>query len=247
MIKAQEPLTDESAVADKTLYNREQVWSKWVCSCNFMKVDPEDVWVALVEEKPVEGHPASQLLTQFLRKLVQNSNSANTIRGAWKALRGAAKIKVLDPLVKQFPERRYKYAVGGKEGDRLSTPTWVITKVPQWISDTLPELEGLTREQTFTKKEMTPEDVMLLLRTLWSRAIDIPCRPTDRAGFHSAVLMLSVGGFRPGTTLKMPYRDVKFVLVRDPKDRSKVKLVANITIHQNKQRAKVIRENQKHM
>jgi hypothetical protein len=88
---------------------------------------------------------------------------------------------------------------------------------------------------------------MLLLKILWLRAADIFCRPGDRAAFHSAVLMLALGGFRFGITFGMPYRNTQFLLVRNEKNRTKAQLVVIITIYQNKQRVNVLRKNQKHM
>jgi hypothetical protein len=88
---------------------------------------------------------------------------------------------------------------------------------------------------------------MLLLKILWLRAADILCRPGNRAAFHSAVLVLALGGFRFGITLGMPYRDTQFLLVRNKKNRTKAQLVVTITIYQNKQKINVLRENQKHI
>ncbi|KAK8031847.1 hypothetical protein PG990_001581 [Apiospora arundinis] len=250
-IRAQKPLTAESKVVTSTDRERARAWTRW-----------EAPWVALVENQPIRNAPADQIFTRFLETIAKDSitkrltlgpeefieepriHSARTISGLWKTLRGVAKFKVFDPLVKQFPDRRYLYSITGKSGDRTDMPIWKITK---WISDTLPELENLTREQTFVKKEMTAEDVILHLHTLWSRASDIPCSPSDRVAYHTAILVLACGGFRSGTTLQMPYRDVEFVLVRDPQDRSQAKLVAYITINQNKQTTNIIRKDQKHM
>ncbi|KAK8130829.1 hypothetical protein PG984_007267 [Apiospora sp. TS-2023a] len=250
-ICAQKPLTAKSEVVTSTDRERARAWARW-----------EAPWVALVENQRIRNAPADQIFTRFLETIAKDStvkrltlgpeefieepriHSARTISGLWKTLRGVAKFMVFDPLVQQFPDRRYLYTITGKSGERTDTPTWKITK---WISDTLPELGNLTREQTFVKKEMTAEDVILHLHTLWYRASDIPCSPSDRVAYHTAVLVLACGGFRSGTTLQMPYRDVEFVLVRDPQDRSQAKLVAYITINQNKQATNVIRKDQKHM
>jgi hypothetical protein len=112
-----------------------------------MKLDPEAIWVDLLEDRLVNGRPANKIFTRFLQKLVQTSkrtkislgpkeyikvrgiNSAKTVRGEWKALRGMAKTKVLDPLVKAYPERRYLYIMTGKKGKKTDIPVWMITKV----------------------------------------------------------------------------------------------------------------------
>lgn len=104
--------------------------------------------------------------------------------------------------------------------------------------------KNLTLKQTFVKKEATTTDVLVILRTLWRRACDIPCTASDRVAFHSVILASAIGGFRPETLMSMPYRQVSLAVVRDPVHRQKTKLVATITVHHNKRNEHVARDAQ---
>lgn len=104
--------------------------------------------------------------------------------------------------------------------------------------------KNLTLEQTFVKREATTTDVLIILETLWIRAVDIPCTPSDRVAFHSVILASAIGGFRPEVLMQMKYRDVKLVVVRDPNRQQRTKLVANITIHHNKKSPHKARDSQ---
>ena len=105
---------------------------------------------------------------------------------------------------------------------------------------------GLSLEQTFEKKEMTSEDVLAILDTLWTRADGIICSPKQRVSFHSAVVLGGLGGWRPASLLGIKYKDVEIGWLRDPRDMSRTWPVASITIHHVKTGENRIRRNQKH-
>ncbi|KAK3342329.1 hypothetical protein B0H65DRAFT_540038 [Neurospora tetraspora] len=105
-------------------------------------------------------------------------------------------------------------------------------EIIQWIQSTLAQKFNLTCKQTFEKTEATTDDVLLILSTLWERAVDIPCDPRHQLAFHTLVLIGGIG-FRPGTYENMLYQQVKLLVVRDP-DTKQPRLVAEITINQNK-------------
>lgn len=63
---------------------------------------------------------------------------------------------------------------------------------------------------------MTSSDVISLLDTLWRRATDIPCRPDARLAFHCSTVLGGIGGWRPGSLVKIKYRDVSVAWIRDP-------------------------------
>lgn len=105
---------------------------------------------------------------------------------------------------------------------------------------------GLVNEQSFVKREATPEDVVLLLQTLWNRAEHIPCNPLTRISFHNMILLAAIGGFRPGVLLNLKYSQIGLKLVLDPRTKT-TRLVVDFTLFQNKQRATVIRRDQMHM
>ncbi|CAJ2503213.1 Uu.00g106070.m01.CDS01 [Anthostomella pinea] len=93
-----------------------------------------------------------------------------------------------------------------------------IYKISKWIEEELPDLVDLNCKQSFEKKEMTPEDIMVLLGTFWTQARHIPCLPQTRVTFHCAILIAGIDGFRPGEVMNLKYRQVAFELVRDPRD-----------------------------
>lgn len=106
---------------------------------------------------------------------------------------------------------------------------------------------GLSREQQFEKKEATDEDIMIILNVLWQRADCIHAEPSVRHAFHCVVLLLGIGGFRPGVVLGskasdgLKYGDVDLMLVRDG---SAAKLVVTIAIKHNKRETNAVYENQ---
>lgn len=101
---------------------------------------------------------------------------------------------------------------------------------------------GLSLKQSFEKRETSSEDVIILLDVLWTRAADIKCTPDVRVAFHSAVLLAAIGGWRPACLLNIKYKDVQLGWVRHL---NKTHLVADITIHQNKQNENRIERTQR--
>jgi hypothetical protein len=91
---------------------------------------------------------------------------------------------------------------------------------------------------------MTSEDIVLLLRTLWSRATDINCNAKTRLAFHGVLLLAGIGGFRPGVIMQYKYDDVQIGLVRNSLRPDKKKLVAILKIHQNKQISEIVHQDQ---
>ncbi|KAK3949434.1 hypothetical protein QBC32DRAFT_400212 [Pseudoneurospora amorphoporcata] len=79
----------------------------------------------------------------------------------------------------------------------------------QW---TLLNNRGKARREIIQKTEATTDDVLLILSTLWERAVDIPCALRHRVAFHTLVLIGSIG-FRPGTYENMLYRQVKLLVL----------------------------------
>lgn len=109
----------------------------------------------------------------------------------------------------------------------------------KWIRARAEKL-GLTRDQTFVKKEATAEDILLLISTLWQRAVDIPCEPELRIAFHNMLLLSGIAGFRPGVLCNIKYSQVQLDLVIYPTSGEK-QVVTTFTMHQNKQRTVGIR------
>lgn len=91
-------------------------------------------------------------------------------------------------------------------------------------------------KQTGKKDETTSDDILKLLDTLWTRAADIPCSPAFRIALH-VVLILEGLGFRPGSLMNIRYKDISFLVVRDP-ETGQTTLGTTITIHHEKRERK---------
>ena len=98
----------------------------------------------------------------------------------------------------------------------------------------------------FEKVAATPEDIRVVLNTLWTRPADITCDPETRLAFHAIVILAGLG-FRPGVVLEVNYENVKLALVRDPSHPDRRTLTAAITLRQNKQRTGQVYTGQTHM
>jgi hypothetical protein len=109
-----------------------------------------------------------------------------------------------------------------------------LTSIKQWLWTGLAQEAQLLKELTFEKVEATSEDTIVVLRTLWERASDLAIDAETRIAFHANVLLSAMGGFRPGCLGKIRYRDILLSILRDPRDRSKMKHVSTISIKRNK-------------
>ncbi|RYP26341.1 hypothetical protein DL768_011750 [Monosporascus sp. mg162] len=249
-----EPIQDKPSVCAKTESERRRIWDAW--TLYFEKVHgmgPEKIWIDICEDVDVTAY-----IRAFFQAYIENSKSdrpclgpeeyetvqgiqsAVSIQGIWMILRGEAESGGLQRKRQEDPANREKWSVT-TERHRRRGPIYMIT---QWIENEVPSKFDLTRQQTFEKKEMTPDDIMLLLGTLWNRASHIGCSPDVRLAFHTAVLMAGIGGFRPGELLGLTWRQVLFLVVRDPRDRSKRRLVAQVTVQHSKLKEHEIRKSQ---
>lgn len=95
---------------------------------------------------------------------------------------------------------------------------------------------GLATEIMVEKQEATDDDVLLLSETLWERADDIPCDADDRLSFNGRLIIMALVGCRRGVLNNFTYGDVDLAYIRDPTDRSRVRLVAYIDLGRNKRR-----------
>lgn len=78
----------------------------------------------------------------------------------------------------------------------------------QWIAQTLAQTTGLSLDQQFIKRECNDEDVLLLIKTVWTYPIDVSTSPRTRVTFHALLIILSLGGFRPGCLMGIPYQNI---------------------------------------
>ncbi|KAI0133446.1 hypothetical protein BJ170DRAFT_606345 [Xylariales sp. AK1849] len=250
------PLRDRRTVAPKTEYEKERAWQAWVVFFKqILKRDPHQIWVDLLDDKPVNN-----VFQSFLKHYVQAAttlrpclgpeeyeevrglNSAISVLGLWKSLLAMADDEVFREKRRIDPERKHLWTtMVSTKGVAGKGPIYSITK---WIEEDLAGELSLTRHQTFEKHEMTPDDIILLLGTLWSRGTDISCDAKIRIAFHGVLLLAGIGGFRPGVIMQLKYDQVRLGLVRDPLKPDKKRLVATIKILQNKLKTKVVRRDQ---
>lgn len=94
---------------------------------------------------------------------------------------------------------------------------------------------------------MTADNIAVLLNILWTRAEDITCTNEKRVAFHTALLLMGIGGWRPSVVMPLKYSQVEVGVMRDPYNPNQKIVVAHITLYQNKKKANIIYENQMHM
>jgi hypothetical protein len=181
-------------------------------------------------------------------------NSASTVLAMWRKLVKEADLTVLEAKRKQEPQAGDKWRLRFHDHNarmptsstaifeisRVSSIRWItrqfvrLTFTEQWMWTDLAREARLIKELTFEKLEATDKDVIVILRTLWERAADLGIDPDTRISFHANVLLSAMGGFRPGCLGDMRYKDFVLSILRDPRDRSKMKHAATITIKRNK-------------
>ncbi|MFD2317083.1 DUF3435 domain-containing protein [Halomonas organivorans] len=105
----------------------------------------------------------------------------------------------------------------------------------------------LSLSQTFVKREATTADVIIILRTPWISAVHVPCSAEHRQAFHTVVLFSGLGGFRPDILMRLKYRQVRFSVLRDPRDKRKTHLMVTVWIKQNKRAEFRVKEGQTEM
>ncbi|KAM7197986.1 Protein of unknown function (DUF3435) domain containing protein [Rhypophila sp. PSN 637] len=176
-------------------------------------------------------------------RVVRSVKHSITVLALWKALLMAAHDKVLKTKRLEDPQNAEVWKL--KRHALHNHGSGPVKRVSDWIAGELTDKYNLNREQRAVKREATAEDIMMVLDTLWSRAADIPCEPRARVAFHSLVILSSLG-FREGVTINFCYKNVELQVVRGLGD-VKSTLFARLTLHQNKQRQKVIRRQQDHI
>ncbi|KAF4957172.1 hypothetical protein FSARC_11381 [Fusarium sarcochroum] len=253
----EEPLTAASSLTEGRRKQTDNMWEQWEKYALGSGCDAEQVWVDVCMGRDETSTPHFRaFLSEYVKRSVtyrpcldarewyevQTIKQASTIQDVWATLVKAADLKVISPRRKSDPlDGRWSLDYSSqKRGSRNTT----ICEVGKWISTEAKSM-NLSLEQSFEKVETTTEDLLLLLHTLWNRAADIICSAEHRVAFHSAVILLGVGGWRSKSILDMIYEDVEIARVRDPKNPGKPALVATITIHHVKQRANVARRDQR--
>ncbi|PTB43847.1 hypothetical protein M441DRAFT_43980 [Trichoderma asperellum CBS 433.97] len=216
---------------------REKVWTKWLTFCEAAGKDSEKVWIDLSLDKD----DAKQTCKAFLHSYVANSvvrrpclgpeeweevqtvTCAVTVEDIWCALVYNANKKILRPKAKKEGESPGSWVLhfSSKYGN-CEGPAYDIARYIPILAKKV----NLSLEQLVEKRQMTVEDVLLFLDTLWTKAEHIPCKPNVRNALHCVILLGAFGGWRPGSLMNIKYRDVEFGWYSHPRLRFTISTMA---------------------
>ncbi|KAK7408680.1 hypothetical protein QQX98_009148 [Neonectria punicea] len=242
----QNPINESRVLVPKSQDRRDQLWEDWnTYFRHVLAQDPDRIWLDLCDGlSGAFDHCRLFLSTLVDRAIavrprlgpeeyaeVRTITSANTVLDIWKHLVGQADTTVLQQKRQSDPRNKSHWSLRYSTREDTHGQASVITK---WIQQDLAPAKGLSLKQTFVKREATSADIIVLLQPVWSRADAIPCTPDERIAFHTVILLEGMGGWRPNILMEMKYRQVSFAIVRDLNNRSETKLVATVSIEQNK-------------
>ena len=162
-------------------------------------------------------------------------NSASSVTQCWRELIVQVDATILNDKRREDPANYDKWRLRFLSHTHQRAQGSVF-EISRWAFQELSVELGFATTLTYEKIEMTSKDIYVLLNTLYVRADDIPCQPRTRLGYHGIVTLGGIGGFRISTILSLKYQDVSLFAMRDPNDRSKVKLILTLTIPKNKLR-----------
>ncbi|KAL8410445.1 hypothetical protein RB596_000215 [Gaeumannomyces avenae] len=221
------------------------------------EIDPDEIWLDLCRDQDDAKNYCRVFLKDYVKyserpvlclgpeesKLERSVKAAYSVESLWRTLVLAANGTVLEEKRRADPDHASQWTLTCNYGKK-SPGTGPVWQISYWIAHSLSREYCLNLGQSFIKTEATDRDILLFLTTLWTRANDIPCSRRTRVALHSVILMASIGGFRPGTLFGFSYSQVRLAVIRDPESTQR-KLVAEITIRQNKLKDDVIRTSQK--
>ncbi|KAI8681927.1 C2H2-type domain-containing protein [Fusarium keratoplasticum] len=239
----------------KTLALQNRVWTEWTQFAEAGELDSDETWLQLC----AGSHDAVNIFESFLEMYILNSetsvpclgpdeyktkrdvNSAATLQDVWSALVRVANDDVLKPFRYQPNANAQHFTLRySTRGGVESGPAGLVGKLIPGLADRL----GLTRRQQFVKKETTAEDLLLVLQTVWERASDIPCKPSQRVSFSGNVILGGIGGWRYESLRRVKYKDIEVGWLRDPADPTKVRPVASIHVRHVKRHEDEIERDQ---
>ncbi|OAQ59792.1 hypothetical protein VFPBJ_11588 [Purpureocillium lilacinum] len=216
------PIDDSEFLADKTKRYLQEIWSQWLRFAERIKAHPEDTWLALCTGSEDAKARCRAFLESYVRtsmvkrpclgaeewQEVRTVNCAVTLEDVWAALVRNADEYVLKRKRGEDRERAHLWSLHYSSRDKgfRSSPAY---EIGQWIPQLAMKL-GLTLKQLFTKRETPPENIILILSTLWSRAEDIRCSPSTRVAFDCSIILGGIGGWRPKSVVAIKYEQVQF-------------------------------------
>ncbi|KAF4342966.1 hypothetical protein FBEOM_3056 [Fusarium beomiforme] len=231
----------------------EDLWIYWEKYTTQVKVPPDEPWIDICIGMDNRAKRHFQIfLREYIRQSVvlrpclgpeeyepvQTITCASTLEDIWSNLVRIADVKVIQPRRQLNPLQFHGISYSSRHPQHQNHS---VTEIGKWISHDAKAL-NLQLEQTFEKKAISTDDLLLVLDTVWAEAVHIPCLPKVRLAFHTAVVLGGAGGWRPASLIGLTYKDVEIGLIRHPNDRKRVGLVAKIRIHHVKQQNGIKRD-----
>ncbi|KAL8284679.1 hypothetical protein RB597_008484 [Gaeumannomyces tritici] len=255
---SQVPLRDTRLGSKKWCRGKNLIMWKWrtFIQENFDEADPDGIWLGLCRNEPEAIRYCQTFLQHCVddslrpvvyigpeeTKLERSLKAAYSVESLWKTLVLSANDTVLAEKRRADPDHACQWTLSYPT--KHSSQGTAVWQVKHWIATGLRDEFDLTLEQSFIKTEATDRDLILFLKTLWIRAVDIPCSRRVRIAMHSIILLAGIGGFRPTSLFRLPYSQVQLAVVRNPQTKTS-SLVAEITIHHCKAKKDVILTHQR--
>ncbi|CVK97728.1 uncharacterized protein FMAN_16010 [Fusarium mangiferae] len=243
-------------VSNKVKSLRRRVWDDWVEYIKSSDLDSDKIWKEFCEGSTESIQEFRGFLEYYIvtsTKLVpclgpeeyeeeRTVKSAGTIQDVWCALVHVADEKILANIRQQFPAHKQLYMLKYRTdaGGRGHGPAADVGKLIPGLAI----IHNLSRTQLFDKKEMTLQDLLMVLRTVWQRASYITCQPNQRLSFSAMLIMGGIGGWRYESLKKLTYRDIELGWLRDPQNPQKARCVATVRIHHVKRKTDAIERDQ---
>ncbi|QBZ61703.1 hypothetical protein PoMZ_08658, partial [Pyricularia oryzae] len=92
---------------------------------------------------------------------------------------------------------------------------WTLTYINGKTRRGSGPINDIINEQTFVKIAAISTNIIVFLTTFWTKAKYIFCKRQNRIDLHKIILLIFLGGFRPGIIIKLKYKQIKINLVRN--------------------------------
>ncbi|KAI9146631.1 hypothetical protein HJFPF1_13614 [Paramyrothecium foliicola] len=241
-------------IADATKRKRERIWNEWLQFASMAGIDSDSHWeqLAIGTDEAIENSKAFlrlyatvscrtvPVLTEEEEVTVRRIRCASTLEDIWSIV-----VKMADQTVmhrKRLANPReahfWQLSFNSQHTGSSDRPGY---RVARWIPDLAEELE-ISLNQLFVKRAATAEDTKLILSILWQEPEKIPCSPAHRICFHIAVLLMSLGGWRPASVTSIKFRHITIAWIRDKSTSNGWRTISNIEIgHVKKKKGRISR------